>query len=115
MDMEIEGTLSQTANNIKLGGNVDPVEGRKALQRDLNRLDGRAEAKCIVSTRTSARSCTWVTITQAELQAAGKVAAKMPGRKRLEGADQELLNMMQCVLNGILSCLRIMLPAGPGQ
>jgi len=39
MDSEIERTLSKLANDTKLCGAVDMLEGRDAIQRNLNRLE----------------------------------------------------------------------------
>ena len=59
MDSVIECSLNKLADDTKLSGAVDTLEGRDAFQWDLNRLETSACANLMKFTRAKCKVCTW--------------------------------------------------------
>ncbi|KAJ7427179.1 hypothetical protein WISP_09189 [Willisornis vidua] len=59
LDRALEGTLSKSADEPELGGAVESLKGREALERDLDRPEGWESPTTESSTRASAGFCPW--------------------------------------------------------
>lgn len=82
LDNGIERTPCQFAGNIKLSGSVDLLVCRKALQKDLDRLNQCAKASWRRFNTAKSNSSVWVTTTSSSTTGWGKCGWKAAWQKR---------------------------------